>query len=554
MFTRATAMMRALIFATLLLASLATNQAALAHAVLLETSPANGAILKTAPREVVLRFNETVAPIALTLVGRDGPVVIPPESIAVRDTMLHAVLPHQLPTGSYIVSYRVVSADSHPVSGAFLFAVGAPSRAAPTAPDLSDQENRWAFLVILNRILLLAGLLFSAGGILFAAAVLCGEATLVAPLVRPLRIGAAITIATAVLAVALQGGLLTAGQMDAASLEQDAAVGWHSTLGTSAALIAFGMLLMLLSLGRPWRLRLGLGVAGAILAAGALAASGHAATAPPRWLATPAMAAHGLVIAFWAGSLWPLLHVLRLRGAGAAEVVLRFSRAAVIAVAILIASGLILAGLQLDGDPAALVTTPYGQLLLLKLGLVALLLALATYNKFRLTPALTRGEDGAVSRLARSIRLEIAAVGLILAVTVLLGQAPPPRALAMAESTAQPIHGSHIAPSGRRITLQARGYTAVVAVAPAKVGRNTITVSLRTPDGSPFAPLEATAEISLPDQGIEPLSRTLNAIAPGRYRWTTDGFLRPGDWHLSLGVLINDFERVTFETIIAIGD
>lgn len=545
-------MMRALILVALLLTSLASGRAALAHAVLLETSPANGAILETAPREVMLRFNESVAPIALTLVGRNGPVSVPPESVTVRDTALHAALPDRLPPGSYVVSYRVVSADSHPVSGAFLFAVGTPSRAAPTAPDLSDQENRWAFLVILNRILLLAGLLFSAGGVLFATGVLRGDVALVAPLVRPLRIGAAITIASAVLAVALQGGLLTAGQMNAASLEHDATVGWHSTLGTSAALIALGMVLVLLSLGR--RLMLGLGVAGAILAAGALAASGHAATAPPRWLATPAMAAHGLVIAFWVGSLWPLLRVLRLRGVLAAEIVRRFSRAAVVAVAILIVSGLILAGLQLGGDLSALVSTPYGQLLLLKLSLVALLLTLATYNKVRLTPALTRGEDTAVPRLARAIRLEIAAIGLILTVTALLGQAPPPRALAIASGSAAVAHGEHGAPSGRTITLQAKGYTALVAVAPAKAGRNTITVSLRAPDGTPFAPLEATAEISLPDQGIEPLSQTLSPIAPGRYRWTTEGFLRPGDWHLSLGVLINDFERVTFETTIAIGD
>ena len=540
--------MRFLVVLVVLLTSALFGRDAEAHAVLLGTSPDNGATLEAAPREIVLRFNEPVSPIALTIVGRGGQAAIPAGALASRNEEVHAAMPGDLQPGSYIVSYRVVSADSHPISGSFLFAVGAPSGATPAAPDLRDQENEWALLVILNRIVLLAALLFAAGGVLFATYVLGNDAARVAPLRQPLRIGALIAMTCAAIAVFLQGGLLTAAAMDAAWHPLALlAVGWHSTLGTSAALIAFGLLLVILRLGRaPSSLMLWLGTTGAIVAAGALAASGHAATAPPRWLAAPAMAAHGVVIAFWIGSLWPLLRVLRAQDAAeAAAIVVRFSRLAVIAVAILVVSGLILATLQLGGDVAALITTPYGQLLLIKLSIVALLLLLALFNKVRLTPALARGAPDGAARLAGAIRLEIAAIGLILAVTALLGQSPPPRALAaMTVSASAP----------QTVTAQARGYSASVTVTPGRTGRNTIAIALIAPDGTPFTPLAATAEISLPEQGIEPLAEPLTASAPGRYQWVTNGFVRPGAWHLDLTVLINDFENATFELPLKIGD
>ena len=554
-FVRAATMARILIVIGLLFTAALGSRAAFAHAVLLGTSPENGAVLETMPREIVLRFNEPVAPISLTIVGRTGQFTMPAASIAARNEEVHAAIPDNLRPGSYIVSYRVVSADSHPVSGAFLFAIGAPSGATPIAPDLREQENEWALLVILNRIVLLASLLFAAGGVLFTAGVLGNDEAAVAPLRRPLRVAAIVAMASAAVAIVLQGGLLTAAAMDASWHPMALlAVGWHSTLGTSAALIVFGLLFVALRLGRrPSSLLIWLGTTGAIVAAGALAASGHAATAPPRWIAAPAMAAHGIVIAFWAGSLWPLLHLLRTQTASAGQIVLRFSRLAVVAVAVLVVTGLILATLQLGGDVTALVDTPYGQLLLLKLALVALLLSLATYNKFRLTPALVGGQGDGAERLARAIRLEIAAIGLILAVTALLGQSPPPRALAAMNATAG--HDGHgAATAGQSMTAQAKGYTAMITVTPGRTGRNTISVTLQGPNGAPFAPLEANAEIGLPEQGIEPLAESLTAIAPGRYEWTTNGFVRPGTWQLALRILINDFENATFELPVTIRD
>ena len=405
----------------------------LAHAVLLESTPANNAVLAEAPREITLRFNEPVAPVSLTLTGHAGQAIIPRDAIASHDLTLHAALPEAMHPGSYILSYRVVSADSHPISGSFLFAIGAPSNLAPQQPDLRDRETIWALLVMANRLVLLASLLVSGGGMLFIALVLDGKTAAIPGLRRRLRIGALIAMASAGLAVALHGGLLTAADLNAAATWRDGTiltVGWRSSVGTSAALIAFGMGVMVLCLRRSGQQRrsIWLGTCGAIVAATALAASGHAATAEPRWLAAPAMAAHGLAIAFWLGSLWPLLQLLQQPRLVIATAVERFSHWAVGAVTLLIVSGLTMATLQLGGDVTALVTTPYGRLLTLKLAMVAAVLALASYNKFRLTPMLRRGEDRAVQRLAGTIRWEIFAIGLILTLSIWLGQTPPPNA------------------------------------------------------------------------------------------------------------------------------
>jgi copper transport protein len=286
-----------------------------------------------------------------------------------------------------------------------------------------------------------------------------------------------------------------------------------------------------------------------------VAIGGHGMTAAPRWLAIAAMALHAVTIGFWAGSLWPLLRCLDRPAAEAAQTVARFSKRAVAAVATLVVAGLVLAILQLGGTVAALASTPYGQLLLLKLALVALVLCLAAYNKLRLTPALAHGEAQAAERLARSIRLEIAGIGLIVAVTALLSQTPPPRTLAATEQGGAALHAGHhrhAASTPQTVTLQSRGYTAVVTLAPARAGRNRLAVALQGPDGAPFDALEASAAFSLASAGIEPLSAPLRPVGAGRYELTTDALIQPGAWRLGLAVLISDFERVSFDADLTV--
>jgi copper transport protein len=250
-----------------------------------------------------------------------------------------------------------------------------------------------------------------------------------------------------------------------------------------------------------------------------------------------------------------LLRILEAPAGEAATIVKRFSILAVAAVIVLVAAGLVLAVLQLDGDWLALLTTGYGQLLLLKVLLVALLLLLASYNKGRLTPALARGEDGAAERLARAIRLEIVAVGLILAIAALLGQTPPPRAVPAGDRSIPLVHGGHRghrAALAQHVTAESKGYRVTAMLTPSRVGRNTLSIALRGPDGAPFAALEARAEFSLPEAGVDSLPLYLRSIASGRYEGATDALIVPGPWQVHLTVLINDFEQVSFDLTLPV--
>jgi copper transport protein len=151
--------------------------------------------------------------------------------------------------------------------------------------------------------------------------------------------------------------------------------------------------------------RLGL-LAGAFLVGASFALSGHAATSGPAWITRPALVLHALCAAYWIGSFAPLLIALRRLPRERAHVVMRaFSAGAVVAVAGLLLAGVVLAALQLR-TPAALLTTDYGRLLLLKLVLVAALLGLGAFNRLVLTPALERRREAVVG-LRRTIGADL---------------------------------------------------------------------------------------------------------------------------------------------------
>lgn len=108
--------------------------------------------------------------------------------------------------------------------------------------------------------------------------------------------------------------------------------------------------------------------------------SGHAATAEPRWLTTPSLALHTLAVAFWLGAFWPLLALLRDPTPSIAAV-RRFSLLAVPTVALLVATGLVIAVVQVERA-----RQPWSSLLLLaKFAGVAGLITLAARNRLSLT-------------------------------------------------------------------------------------------------------------------------------------------------------------------------
>lgn len=158
---------------------LLSETAALAHAELLETSPQNGAHLDAAPRQVVLRFSESALPVrhGFSLLDGSGRTIATPSAHGVPGdaTRISMPLPTSLGDGVYVVNWRVVSSDSHPVHGAFVFSVGT-AQAAPLA-DAGAQagSDRLVGLAFwLFRLLSFAGLALVVGGAFFV--VVCWRA------------------------------------------------------------------------------------------------------------------------------------------------------------------------------------------------------------------------------------------------------------------------------------------------------------------------------------------------------------------------------------------
>jgi copper transport protein len=436
-----------------------------------------------------------------------------------------------------VLSYRVTSADGHPVAGSFVFSVGAPRGEAITSP-VDRYDVAWKWLGVAARALWYGFLLLATGLALFLALIRAPPGT--APRLKRGLVRLAIAgIASGPLLLAAEGGGLLGGPpASLLSLEL-----WRLALGSSVfwtvATGAAGLAILIRAHDRRFAL-----LAGALVVALSFALSGHAATAGPRWLTAPVIALHVLCAAFWVGAFWPLLLAL-----GRAEAKARlqaFSRLAVGAIACLIAAGTALAALQL-GAVSALVTTDYGRRLLAKLVLVAGLLGIAALNRLVLTPALGRS-----ARAERGLRLtigtELALAAVVVALTASLGAVPPPRALALQAAARQ-----QTGEAGRdyAVYASARGYKLVLVATPATAGANRIDLYFTGPDGRPAAAKAVELSAALPARKIEALRLAASPVEPGHFRAPASLPLA-GEWQLHAGLVIDDFTRLDFRTRIVI--
>lgn len=105
-----------------------------AHSRLLSITPKDGASVPASPTEVVLTFNEDVNPEFVTVRVTDGEgTVVAGQDAAAQGAVVTAPVTEPISAGTYKVTYRVVSADSHPISGSATFTVEGDAQASPTA-------------------------------------------------------------------------------------------------------------------------------------------------------------------------------------------------------------------------------------------------------------------------------------------------------------------------------------------------------------------------------------------------------------------------------------
>jgi copper transport protein len=558
-----------------------------AHALLERTAPERGAVSERAPGQIVLRFSEPVeiAFGAVRVFGADGEQVQQGEPFhpGGRDDAVAVRVRDGVQDGGYTVTYRVVSADSHPVSGGFVFSVG-DAAAAPAASvaDLLGEQGAGP----VTSVAFAVARAVEYGAIVLAIGVL---AVLLGAWLPGLRTtagagarwdDAAATFAararTLLLAAAAAGALAGAAALVLQAATAEGTSLWSALGGVRDVLdtrfgVVWGIgvlawaLVALFTAVRPQAVPVlrpaTVGAAGSALPGPgawtwALAApvaalallpglGGHAGVQDPVAVLLPANALHVLAAGAWIGGLAVLVAALpaatrRLeppdRSRLLSATVGRFSGLAPAAVAVLLAGGIAQSLLEL-GAVGDLWDTAFGRAIAIKAALVVVLLALGALNRRRTLPRLAAAArdggspGGAGVLLRRVLRAEVALGVAALAVTGALAGYPPATAV-----SAGPFSDSaDLGPARAELTVE-----------PARAGANEVHVYLfDRSDGRQYdAPKELRLEASLPDRGIEPIRLEATKAGPGHYVVGAAALAPPGDWRLELVARISDFDEL----------
>ncbi|MFI9113301.1 copper resistance CopC/CopD family protein [Streptomyces venezuelae] len=412
-----TALARLLILAAALLGTLLAGAApASAHAALTGSDPKDGAVVATAPKEVNLTFSEQVA------MSPDSIRVLDPagrraDTGEIRDLCSGSIVRYGvglragLPDGTYTVAWQTVSADSHPISGAFTFSIGAPSTTSVALPDRTAGGGLVGALYGIARYVSYAGFAVLVGGGAFVLACWPRGAS-----VRPVQqtvVRGWLALTGATLAMLLLRSPYTgSGELsdafDLAGLKAVLETKTGAALTSRLLLLGAAALFVAVLFGAYARrtdpkekkdLSFGLGLGGTVVAAGIAgtwALAEHASTGLQPGIAMPVDILHLLAVAAWLGGLTVLLVSLYKAPSVERSAVERFSKVAFGAVAVLAATGIYQSWRQV-GSWSALTGTRYGQLLLVKIGLMCVLIGIAWISRRwtqRLADTKPTGETG----------------------------------------------------------------------------------------------------------------------------------------------------------------
>ncbi len=502
------------------------------HAALVNSSPPSGAVLDQVPDHVLLQFNEPVSALVIRLLKPDGQVAELTGLPAVLNG-LSLSLPPLEEEGTYALSWRVVSADGHPIGGSVVFSVGVQAAAA----GLGDGAD-W----IRNAVIWLArwlgyGLLILGAGLTVSrlpSRSVRGRSRMA---FRVLLLGAAMVVFNA--------GLWGVDALDLPLSAVLSAAVWQAAAASSLMFSWVLALLALVCAAWAWRVRSQaaaglLAIGCVVMLGGSWALTGHASAAPPSWLSMPSVWLHTVAVVLWIGVLWPL--AVSLKDSQDVSLLGRFSRGIPWVLLVLLATGTVLAYLQLEGI-ASLWQTPYGRILSAKLGVVSLLLGLGAYNRYRLTAGVLKGETASRIALRRTIRLECVLALLVLGLVALWRFTPPPRALAV--PTAPEVVSTHIHTSA---------VMAELSLAPSLLDQHSpgarapLQLDLSGPDGLPLRAQEVDIAFSSPEAGIEPLIFSAKAQGQGRWQVPVLHLPRQARWQVRIDILVSDFERLRLET------
>ena len=536
-------MRRALIASAVLLVALVETPGASAHAVLQESTPGSNAITRESPPTVTLRFNEAVETAfgSIRVYDCGGSRVDSGKIARPNEKEVAVTIGRQLPAGSYTVTWRVISADAHPVAGAFLFHVKSASKGGSCeqvfgkgTPGSVDALFKFMRGLDFGLLLLVVG-----GAAALALVLRTAAAELRSVLYRILAGLAVGLVFAAILCIVLQGAVAGGFGLSEAFHWNTVDSVLQTRFGTAflwqlglAAVIAPGAFLA----SRSGTETLGLLIlAPALLLLPTISAAGHARTSGP--LALVVDVVHIAAASLWVGGLAFTVLALLLAGSDrwplASRAVPVFSILAVGSVVTLIIAGTI-RGYQEVKAFHGLWDTTYGKLLLLKIGLVLPLLALGAYNNRFAVPRLKRQIASAFeqSRFLRAAGLELAIMAAIVGVTAVLVTEPPARASISAQKLV-----NETVPIG---DLEVN-YT----IDPGKTGPNEIHLYFFRQTGEPANVDDATMSATLPSKSLGPIGIPLQKIVPSHYTTPAGEFPQAGDWQVLIEARRGEFEALT---------
>ncbi|MFG2738541.1 copper resistance CopC/CopD family protein [Streptomyces chartreusis] len=578
-----------------------------AHAALRATDPEDGSVLKSAPRDITLTFTESVGLLedSFRVLDPDGRRLRTgePEHARGGAETARVTLPAKLAEGTYTVAWRVVSADSHPVSGAFTFSVGKPSLTTATVDTGPTEDPATKSLYNIARYLAYLAVALLIGTATFMAVCRPPDAPVLHRLLKAgwwTLLGA--TLALLVLRAPYETGEGPLGALSADSVTRTLTGRPGEVLLARLALLLVAALYLL----RLARLRKPFGWAGAALAVGLAvtwAAGEHASAGIQVPVAMTSSALHLLATAVWLGGLTALLVTLyRARLTPAA--VTRFSRVAFVSVTVLVVTGVYQSWRGL-GSWDALTGTTYGRLLTLKLAAVVLLLGAAALSRrwtARLAtvgaetaetaetvveaeaavrekvpepvggpplpegpvaapessasgssepespepepPAPAEAGSGQRSALRRSVLAEVAVGAAVLAVTTLLTSTLPGRAEAEAAAGTPAVVGASVTNVPFDVGTPGGHGKVQITIDPGRVGDNSIEALVYGPDGGVSVVPELRISFTLPAKDIGPVDAELTD--KGGY-WGNSFLNLPiaGKWEMKVTVRTTEVDQVS---------
>ena len=506
-----------------------------AHAGLEGSDPKPSSWLATSPSEVVLHFDESVGVVfaRLKILDQDGKEVF--EARPTRDANDHTTVRaniDKLGDGTWVVVWRVTSADSHPVQGSFAFSVGT-SLSDVTTILTGDEGHKHGLNNLFNilRFVMFAGVMSLIGGVglvMFAAKKPPSIRT------RMSLWGAwTFSIVASIEALFAYGphasGVKVYNFTDLSLLGDTMSTTYgQATLLRISLLLSFSLLLMKMEFcnKRAWRLS---AIFASVFVAATLSAVGHPSGQSPVALSFSLDVLHILAVSLWIGALF-LITIDRKFWLRSTQSMLWFSRMAGYSVAVIAVTGVVQSMLLMDG-PRNLFVLEYGQKLVVKVGLVLVLVAIGALSRATL-------RKSGPAKLHQSIVVESLIALIVVAITALLVAIPPRVQISNA-----PV----------QFSLKQSGLIADITVTPARIGASEIHLNMGSLEGSFAQMTSVTARMSLPNKNIPNGPIELQRTGPNHYTAVVN-FAFTGKWRIEFLVKPDPSRTVLFTADVKVGE